>query len=193
MSIRETLQIGDLRLKQPNQKVADINDPKIKQIVDDLVDTMRNNGLIGMAAPQIGENYRVFVTEPRETANRPADQADQLRVYINPEITYSSEVKVEIYEGCGCVANGTIFAPVIRPREITVIATDLSGKKFTITCDGILSRVIQHEDGHLHGSEFLDLVTDNTRIISDIAYRERIKNDPKYVAACQINKKEVQE
>ena len=193
MSLRETLQIGDLRLKQPNQKVENISDPKVKQIVDDLVDTMRNNGLIGMAAPQIGENYCIFVTEPRETANRPADQADELRVYINPEITYNSEEVVEIYEGCGRVANGTIFAPVVRPKEITVIATDLNGKKFTITCDGILARVIQHEDAHLHGSEFLDLVTDNTRIISDVAFRERFKNDPKHIASCQVNKKEVQE
>ena len=98
--------MGDPRLKATNKEVADITDPKTKQIIEDLVDTMHAVGLVGMAAPQIGENYKIFVTEPRETPTRPIDQADELRVYINPKVTVYSKDEVVIYEGCGSVVKG---------------------------------------------------------------------------------------
>ena len=82
MAIRKAIQIGHPALKAINQEIVEFADYKLIQLVQDLRDTMYSAGLIGIAAPQIGENYRVFITEPRETENRPADQADELRVYI---------------------------------------------------------------------------------------------------------------
>ena len=149
MAIKQTLQIGDPRLKAENKKVADFNDPVVKQVIQDLVDTMHQNELIGMAAQQIGYNWKIFVTEPRETETRPADQADELRVYINPVIVDFSGEESVIYEGCGSVLNGALFGPVKRPKEITIEAYDQNGKNFRMTCDGILARVIQHEYDHL--------------------------------------------
>ena len=156
MAQRDTLQIGDPRLKAKNAVVSDFCDPAIKQLVKDLTDTMRENQLIGMAAPQIGENYTVFVTEPRETKARSADQADELRIFINPKIIFFSKERSLIYEGCGSVCHGQLFGPVIRPKEITVEAYDGTGKEFSFTCDGILARVIQHEYDHIDGKLFID-------------------------------------
>src|SRR3989304_6205491 len=133
--IKETLQVGDSRLKAPNQEVTDFNDPKVHQVVDDLVETMRAADLIGLAAPQIGENWRIFVTEPRETKTRTGDQTDVLRVFINPEVVEASKEGVIIYEGCGCVAKGTLFGPVSRPREVTIEEQDQTGKRFSLKCD----------------------------------------------------------
>ncbi|MFA5776595.1 MAG: peptide deformylase [Patescibacteria group bacterium] len=99
MAVRETLQIGNPLLKAQNLQVTDLNDLRIKQVIEDLVDTMRANGLIGMAAAQIGENCRVFVTEPKETEVRPKEQSDILRVYINPKIIFTSKEQIEIWEG----------------------------------------------------------------------------------------------
>ena len=122
--------------------------------------------LIGIAAPQIGENYQVFLTHPRKTNARKLEKDDVLRVYINPKITFKSKETNLIYEGCGCVPHSSIFGPVIRPREIEVEAYDANGQKFRLRCDGILARVIQHEYDHLQGIEFLEKISENRKIIS---------------------------
>lgn len=189
MAIRETIQIGDLRLKAENKVVSDFKDVVIKEIVTDLVDTMHSNGLIGMAAQQIGENWKIFVTEPRETENRPADQSDELRIYINPIIVESSKEEIVIYEGCGSVLHGTLFGPVKRPKEITIEASDMNGKKFRLTCDGILARVIQHEYDHLSGIEFTEKIFDYKKLMTVDFYRERIKMLPEQIEASKITKK----
>ena len=95
-------------LKAKNALVKKFGDPKVKQVIADLTVTMRENQLIGMAAPQIGENYQMFVTEPRKTAFR-SGATDMLRVYINPKIIHFSSETTVIYEGCGSVLNGQLF------------------------------------------------------------------------------------
>lgn len=132
MPLRDTIQIGDPRLKAENTTATDFQSEKVKEVVQDLIDTMREKELIGMAAPQIGENWRIFVTEPRETEARKGAQVDELRVYINPKIIETSKEETIIYEGCGSVSNGNLFGPVSRPKVITVEAFDTEGKKFTL-------------------------------------------------------------
>lgn len=190
MAVKETIQIGDRRLKASNIKIEDYADPKLKQLIEDLTDSMHAAGLIGMAAPQIGENYQVFVTEPRETESRPKDQADELRVYINPTIVKESDGNVEIYEGCGSVLNGKLFGPVRRPKSITVEAHDLEGRKFRFTADGILGRVIQHEYDHMIGVEFLEKVADYRRIMTLEHYIEQVKSNPEHIKASTITVKD---
>ena len=146
MSVQEAIQVGDPRLKAKNISVTAFDDPSIKQIVNDLIETMRSKELlVGLSAPQIGENYKIFVTEPKKTKFRTGNQVDELRVYFNPKIIHQSAEKTTIYEGCGSFLNGQLFGPVKRPKEITVEAIDRKSKKFQLTCDGILARVIQHE------------------------------------------------
>jgi peptide deformylase len=190
MAVRRTIQIGDPRLKAPNQTIDNVGYPKVKQVILDMIDTMRAGNLIGLAAPQIGENYKIFVTEPRETEVRPKDQSDDLRIYINPELTHLSEEKIEIWEGCGCVAEATLFAPVIRPRVVTVVAIDQEGKKFQMQADGILGRVIQHEYDHLIGIEFVEKISDYSKIMSRDYYIQFIKPLPETSTNSHINIKE---
>ncbi|PIU36280.1 peptide deformylase [Candidatus Shapirobacteria bacterium CG07_land_8_20_14_0_80_39_18] len=189
MATRDTLQIGDLRLKAPNKTVEKFTDSSVKQVIQDLIDTMRANELIGMAAPQIGENWKIFVTEPRETKFRMADQVDILRVYINPIILNSSKEESIIYEGCGSVLNGQLFGPVKRPKEITIEAFDQEGKKFRLTCDGILARVIQHEYDHLNGIEFTEKIFDYRKLVSVDFYLKDIKKSPEQIKDSMITKK----
>lgn len=191
MAVRPTTQIGYPALKAINVEITDVSDPKVQQVITDLVESMRATELIGMAAPQIGENFQIFVTEPRETKARSADQSDQLRVYINPKIIETSKEQVVIYEGCGSVLHGAIFGPVQRPKQITVEAHDEDGKKFQLTCDGILARVIQHEVDHLNCIEFMEKVSDYKKLLTAEYYIERIKNDPKHIESCRMSKIEV--
>lgn len=186
MAVRTTIQIGHPALKAANQQIQDFANPKLKQLIKDLADTMRDNELIGIAAPQIAENFEVFVTEPRETKTRTADQADVFRVYINPVLVATSKEESLIYEGCGSVLNGQLFGPVVRPRQITIEAFDELGKKFRLTTDGILARVIQHEYDHLHGIEFLEKVSDYKQMMTYDYYVQTIKNQPQHLRASKI-------
>jgi len=191
MTVRNIIQIGNPILKNKNQIVIETNDSKIKQVIIDLIDTMHAKDLIGMAAPQIGENYQIFVTEPRETETRTKDQSDILRVYINPKIINTSDDQVEIWEGCGCVANGSLFAPVLRPKVITVEAMERDGSKFKITADGILGRVIQHEQDHMIGVEFVEKISDYRQMMSKESYVKLIKSLPETQAPCVITIKQI--
>lgn len=181
-----TTQIGHPSLRLENKKVQDFSDEKVQAVITNLVESMRHVGLIGMAAPQIAENYSIFITEPRQTETRPSSQSDQLRIYINPKIVDRSDQSIVIYEGCGSISHGTIFGPVSRPKWITVQALDLDGNSFRITADGILGRVIQHEYDHLNGILFTDILTDPQKLIDIEYYKKDIKNNPTEIDNCNI-------
>lgn len=169
MIVEEIIQIGNPILNRKSKFVAKIDDAETQRVIENLVDSMRHHGLVGMAASQIGENVRIFVTEIRKTKQRNFKK-DKLRVYINPEIIWLSKKQVIIYEGCGSIAYGKLFAPVRRPEKIIVEAYDKKGKKFRLKADSLLGRVIQHEYDHLNGIEFTEKITDMRKIMSSEEY-----------------------
>ena len=95
-------------------------------------------------------------TAPLKTKLRSASETDQARVFINPKIIASSKETVVIYEGCGSVNGKEPIGPVVRPKSVTISAWNELGEKFTLHCNGLLARAIQHEADHLQGKEFLD-------------------------------------
>lgn len=174
MTIKETIPLGHPKLKAKNKRIKDFNSKRLQKLIRDLTDTMRKLDLIGMAAPQIGENYQVFVTEPRKTKARKNVIDDKLRVFVNPKIVERSKAEHVIWEGCGCT--GDIFGPVKRARIVTIEALDQNGEKFQITANGILGRVILHEIDHLNGIEFLERVKDNRKLVRMDYYVKNIRN-----------------
>lgn len=172
MAVRKIIKQGHPALKGSNAKVIDFHDPRVSQLVTDLIETMRDADLIGIAAPQIAENFRVFITEPRKTDVRVGDQIDDLRVYINPRIVSQEGEDKLIFEGCGCVDDK--FGPVWRKSIVTVEAFDQMGQKFRLTADGILGRVILHECDHLNGLEFTNH-TAKSELISKRDYIDTVK------------------
>ncbi len=163
----------------------------LQKTVTDLIDTMRDSGLIAIAAPQIGVNLRLFLTEIRATKSRPNTQFDELRLYFNPEIIESSEEQVEIYEGCGSVQGSKKFAPVLRSKQIKVKAYDQTAKEFTLECDGLLARAIQHECDHLQGREFTALQIPGSKMITRETLQNQILNSAKHLEACTTTIKEL--
>lgn len=186
MTVRPTLQIGDKRLKAQNKTLEKSNSAKIKSVIQDLTDTMLKNDIIGVAASQIGVNIKLFVTEPRETEYRKPNQSDKLRVYINPRITEFSKELSTIYEGCGSVGSN-FFGPVKRPRRITIEAYDQDFKKFSLTCDGLLARVIQHEYDHLSGIEFVEKISDYKKVMNFDNYQKQIRTSARQVKESKIS------
>jgi len=185
---REVIQIGHPALKEQNKSISNPKSTAIKKLIRDLKDTLKENELIGIAAPQIAENYQIFVTEARNTAFRILAKEDIFRAYINPKIVSKSSKFSVIYEGCGSVLNAQLFGPVSRSQEITIEAMDENGHTFQLTCDGILARVIQHEYDHLQGVEFLEKVHDFKKLMTNLYYIEEIKNSNEQIAASEITK-----
>ena len=117
MTVRSTTQAGDKIIHKKSSAVSDVQTNEVQGVVQDLVDTMRETGLVGMAAPQIGKNVRIFVTEIRETEVRKKG-TDPLRVFINPEIMQFSEEKNLLWEGC--ISNDEELCLVERPQQVAV-------------------------------------------------------------------------
>lgn len=186
--IRKVIEAGNPKLKAKIKPVKDFQSAKIKKLIKDLSDTMYKTDLIGIAAPQIGENYLVFITHPRNTGARRLIRADKIRVYINPKIVFQSKTTSLIYEGCGSL--GDVFGPVLRAKEIQIEAFDENGRKFSLRCNGILARVIQHEYDHLMGIEFIQKVSDYHKIVVKKHYRKYIRNSKLQLKNSQTTKVE---
>ena len=186
--IRKVIEAGNPLLKAKNKSVKDFKSPKLKKLIKDLTDTMYKTDLIGIAAPQIGENWMVFVTHPRNTGARKLVRADKLRVFINPKLVQKSKKTTIIFEGCGSLGNGAIFGPVLRPKEIEVRAYDENEQKFSLSSDGILARVIQHEYDHLQQTEFIQKVSDYNKVVVQKYYRKNIRLSKMQVENSQTTK-----
>ncbi|MDD3480777.1 MAG: peptide deformylase [Patescibacteria group bacterium] len=166
MVIKKLPQIGDpiLRKRAKNLTFRDLRDPRTKRIIKDLIDTMRERGLVGIAAPQLGESVRIFVVEVRPTKVRKLE-LEPLRIFINPRINWKSKQTVVDYEGCGSVLNGKIFGPVRRHKSIVIEYDDIEGGRHKLKATGNLSIIVQHEYDHLNGILFTDKLTDNKKIL----------------------------
>ena len=176
MAVRMVIQAGNRLLKKKNKQIINFKSPKIRRLQKDLMDTIYKANLIGIAAPQIGENYMIFITHPRNTKARKLGRTDKLRIFINPKIKFKFQEESVIYEGCGSIVKGDFFGPVLRPKEIEIEAIDENGQKFILRCDGILARVIQHEYDHLMGIEFLEKITNYRKVVVGKYYKEKIRN-----------------
>lgn len=164
--IKKAIQIGDpkVRKKSKSVKLSDIKSKKIKNLVENLIDTMRNNGLVGMAAPQIGVNLNVFVSEIKTTQIRKNLTSDSTGVFINPKITVLSNSKKAMFEGCGSVDYGNFYGPVKRSLTLKLKFYNEHGELKELNAKGLLAQIIQHEYDHLLGILCIDKFTDTRKI-----------------------------
>jgi peptide deformylase len=172
MVIKNTTQVGNPVIRRKSKLVSQFS-RQTKAIVKNLTDSMRYHDLVGMAAPQIGINQRIFVSEIRKTPTRKQREADPIRVFINPKIVSFSRKQTFDYEGCGSVAHGGLFGNVKRAQSVVVEAFDEKGSKFKLRAVGLLARIIQHEADHLEGRVFLDRMSDMKSLMSREEYLRR--------------------
>lgn len=149
MSIKKIVPYGEEVLRQKSKEVSKIS-KKIQSLAHDLLDTMYAYNGVGLAAPQIGENIRVFVIDV-STGNEPLNPI----VFINPKIIKKTGA-CSSYEGC--LSFPEAYTDVKRYADVVVKATGLNGKPFVMEGkDGsLLARAIQHEFDHLDGVLFVD-------------------------------------
>jgi peptide deformylase len=170
MSILKIARMGHpvLRSRTRPLHASEIRTPKIQQIIDDMLETMKEYQGVGLAAPQIHEGLRLFVAgfppppeddDEEEDEDRDDEEEDDgedvpLMVLINPEIEPIGREIVEDWEGCLSIPD--IRGKVPRNRQIVVRAYDRFGKRVEIQASGFTARVIQHETDHLDGVLFMD-------------------------------------
>lgn len=149
MGVKRVLQYGEKSLREPSKEVHKVS-KKIQELVQDLLDTMYAKNGVGMAAPQIGVNYRVFVIDVSKN-----DEPLNPIVFINPKIIKKSGSCVAQE---GCISFPEAYTDVKRYSDIMVKALDRNGRPFVLEAkDGeLLARAIQHENDHLDGILFID-------------------------------------
>jgi len=149
MAIKKVVKYGTESLRQPSKEVHKVSQ-KIKTLVQDLIDTMYSQNGVGLAAPQIGENVRVFVVDV-STGNQPLNPI----VFINPKIIKKSGACIS-HEGC--LSFPEAYTDVRRYENVLVKALDSNGRSFVMEAKegSLLARAIQHEFDHLDGILFID-------------------------------------
>ena len=150
MAIRQIRLENDEILRKRSREVEEVDD-RIKELLDDMIDTMHKYNGVGLAAPQVGVLKRVIVIDLYD-GNEP------LKV-VNPVIL-KAKGKQEVEEGCLSFPNK--YAKLIRPAEVTVEALDINGKKVKIHAKELLAQALAHEIDHLNGIVFTDLMIPGT-------------------------------
>ena len=149
MSLRDIIIHPDPRLKKLCAPVAEIT-PALRQLADDMLQTMYAAPGIGLAAPQVGELKRLLVMD----CVKEEDAAPRPMILINPEVTWTSE-ETNIYEE-GCLSIPEQFGDVERPAQARVRWMDIDGKPQEEQFDGLWATCVQHEIDHLNGKLFID-------------------------------------
>ena len=146
MTTLTILNYPDSRLHKVAAPVLEVND-EIRQLVDDMAETMYGAPGIGLAATQVDRHLQVIVIDTSKEQN-------DLLVLINPNIVAKSGLQ-EYEEGCLSVPG--VYETVTRAEKITVEALDRNGKKFKLEADKLLAVCIQHEIDHLLGKVFVEV------------------------------------
>lgn len=182
MAVRKVVKYGEPCLRAKSKEVHKIS-KKIQILIDDLYDTMYATNGVGLAAPQVGENLRVFVIDVGVDA-----KSMNPITFINPKII-KKEGAVNSYEGC--LSFPEAYSNVRRYSYVKVKALDIKGRPFVIEAKegSLLARAIQHEFDHLDGVLFIDHCRNRFETDKILTDKGLAPIDPKYL----IEEKELEE
>jgi peptide deformylase len=152
---------GDPVLKQRAAEITDV-DGTIKKLADAMVDTMYAAPGLGLAAPQVGVQKRLFVYD--------LDDGEGPKTIVNPTI---SEARGEWTYDEGCLSVPGLYFPIVRPKEVHLTGWDLDGREVSIEADELLARLFQHELDHLDGTLLLEHLDADTRKAALRTLRQR--------------------
>ena len=153
MAIRNVVVEGDEILRKRCREVGEITD-RIKLTMEDMLETMREQCGVGIAAPQVGVMRRMFIAEP---------EPDRLYFMIDPEILEQSGSQIDDE---GCLSVPGMIGTVERPQKIKIQAMDLNGETQVYEFEDFDARVMCHEFDHLEGILYIDKA-DNIRSIEE--------------------------
>lgn len=165
MTAKSVIRMGHPTLRKTAQPVdlAELNTPEFKDLLVDLYDTMKVEGGIGIAAPQIGVSKQVTLIElPANSERYGTLEATPIFIIINPKITVINPELQGFWEGCLSLPGLRGF--VERPKIVKIDYLDDLGVEKQYIAEGFLSTVFQHELDHLIGNLYIDHITDTTKL-----------------------------
>jgi len=151
MAVRDILIIPDKTLRLVSEPVTRF-DKELRALVDDMFETMYAAPGIGLAAVQIGVTRRVITMDLAKK-----DDPKEPQVFINAEVTWSSDERSKYEEGCLSIPE--YYEEVERPARVKVKYADIDGKLHEIEADGLLATCLQHEIDHTKGVLFIDYIS----------------------------------
>jgi peptide deformylase len=166
MALRTLVKYPDPGLQEPSEPVESF-DERLRRLADDMVETMRAEAGIGLAAPQVGESVRLTVIDISGGSD-----PEQLMRLVNPTVELEEG---EDREEEGCLSFPDLILVVPRPQRVVIAAQDLEGKPFSIEASGLLARCLHHEIDHLDGVLFIDRVSPLKRDLARRKITKRIR------------------
>lgn len=173
-------------LRKKAIKVTNFNDKKLQQLIDDMIETLKDAPGVGLAAPQVAESRRLIIVRlPDETDDdrqQYGEHAGVEYVVANPKIIKSSKNLVTGVEGCLSIPG--ILGEVDRPDMVVVTGQDREGNDFRIKAKGWLARVFLHEIDHLDGRLFIDLtdkiwqIDEDGELLDEDADSDAVETEP---------------
>lgn len=157
----------------------EIND-EFRSLTEEMFETMIEANGVGLAAPQVGISKRFFVVMSDD---------DVKRVFVNPQIVSTSSEMCDYEEGC--LSLPKIYENIKRPARVTVQALDENGKKFTLEADGLLARIIQHENDHLDGIVFIDKGDPEFKKEAEATMAKRMKRYEEKIKAKEAKERKI--
>lgn len=170
MALLNIARLGNPILRQIAKSVdlSELKSPgsDTHKFIDDMIDTMRHEGGVGLAAPQVSRSVQMVVLECVDNERYPGRPLIPLTILVNPVITQYGEEQVSRWESCLSLIDFRGFVP--RSREVTVEYFTREGKKIRMKTGGFLAVILQHEIDHLNGIIFLERMKD----FSKLSYQE---------------------
>jgi len=167
-NVLEIIELGNPVLRTKAKEVKDISDPKVQQLIDDLIFTASHASGVGISAPQVGQSLRIFIISSYPNDRYPEAPEMIPTPVINPQIISYSEGLVKGWEGCLSIPG--IRAPVLRHRSVKVKYFDREGNELEAMFEDFVARIFQHEFDHIEGIVFLDRLEDNSEVITEKEY-----------------------
>ena len=168
--------MGHPVLRQVAETVTDFEDPELRRLVEDMVETMIDANGAGLAAPQVHESIRLVIfqapagrSDPGLSEDEMFDHTAPLTVLLNPEIEILSDQKEGGWEGCLSVPG--LRGWVERPSHIRYKGTGIDGNVIERVARGFHARVVQHECDHLDGILYPQRMTDLGKLIFESEIR----------------------
>lgn len=182
MTVLAIATIGNPVLREPARAVGrdELAATPMQQLIDDMVETMRNAAGAGIAANQVHRPVRICVIEIADNPRYPYKPNWPLTVLVNPAVRWTTDETFMNFEGCLSVPN--LRGLVARSVGVRVRAWDRTGKDLDFVVSGLTAGTFQHEVDHLDGKLFVDRVTD-TRTLCTWADFDRFHRDEFVVRA----------
>ncbi len=181
MAVLKVAKLGNPILRQISKQVdlKELADQqgKLQGFIDDMIDTMREEDGVGLAAPQVNRSQQIVVLEYENNERYPDESSIPVTVLVNPVLSDYGEEKVLGWESCLSLVDFRGLVP--RSTSVTLKAYDRDGDRIEKRATGFEAVVLQHEIDHLNGKVFLDRMEDLTKLAYQEEFEEFwLKKDP---------------